>query len=88
MSFDGLIVGYGLSVVVGTLFGLVEVGYAIVAAVVGFDLILLRRYFKQKRADSAKLSGGVSESPAHEPPPVIRAMPSSPATPSPQPEKP
>ena len=49
MSFDAWIVGYGLAVVLGTLFGLVEFGYAIWAFVIGIDLMLLYRFFGKRK---------------------------------------
>ena len=49
MSFDAWIVGYGLAVVMGTLFGLINIGYAIWAMVIGIDAILLLRFFRQRR---------------------------------------
>jgi len=49
MSFDAWIVGYGLAVVLGTLFGLVEIGYAIWIFVIGIDLMLLYRFFGKRR---------------------------------------
>jgi uncharacterized membrane protein YfcA len=45
MSFDAWIVGYGLAVVLGTLFGLITFGYAILALVIGIDAVLLYRFF-------------------------------------------
>lgn len=52
-SFDAWVIGYGLSVVIGTLFGLISVGYTVWAVVIGIDLVLLRRFFKQRRRLSA-----------------------------------
>ncbi len=49
MSFDAWIVGYGLAVVLGSLFGLIAVGYAIWALVVGLDAGLLYRFFGKMR---------------------------------------
>jgi uncharacterized protein len=49
MSFDAWIVGYGLAVVLGTLFGLVEFGYGVWALVIGIDLMLLYRFFGRRR---------------------------------------
>jgi uncharacterized membrane protein YfcA len=49
MSFDAWIVGYGLAVVLGGLFGLVEFGYAVWALVIGIDLMLLYRFFSKRR---------------------------------------
>jgi uncharacterized membrane protein YfcA len=45
MSFDAWIVGYGLAVVLGSLFGLITVGYGIWALVIGIDAFLLYRFF-------------------------------------------
>jgi len=45
MSFDAWIVGYGLAVVLGSLFGLITLGYAIWALVIGIDAVLLYRFF-------------------------------------------
>ena len=45
MSFDAWIVGYGLAVVFGSLFGLIDLGYAIWAFVIGIDAWLLYRFF-------------------------------------------
>ncbi len=45
MSFDAWIVGYGLAVVLGSLFGLITFGYAILALVIGIDAVLLYRFF-------------------------------------------
>jgi uncharacterized protein len=49
MSFDALIVGYGLAVVLGSLFGLIDLGYAILLLVVGIDAALLYRFFGNMR---------------------------------------
>jgi uncharacterized membrane protein YfcA len=49
MSFDAWIVGYGLSVVLGALFGLINLGYAIWAAAIGIDAWLLYRFFTGRR---------------------------------------
>jgi len=48
MSFDAWIVGYGFAVVLGTLFHLINVGYAIWAIVLGIDAVLLYRFFKSR----------------------------------------
>ena len=45
MSFDAWIVGYGLAVVLGSLFGLITIGYSIWALVIGIDAVLLYRFF-------------------------------------------
>ena len=58
MSFDAWIVGYGLAVVIGTLFGVVQVGYTIWAIVIGIDAWLLYRFFTGKQlllAEKSKL---------------------------------
>jgi uncharacterized protein len=49
MSFDSWVVGYGLAVVVGSLFGLLDFGYTIWAAVIGIDVWLLYRFFTGRR---------------------------------------
>lgn len=49
MSFDAWIVGYGLAVVLGSLFGLISVGYLIWGVVIGIDAVLLYRFFKAGR---------------------------------------
>lgn len=49
MSFDAWIVGYGLAVVLGSLFGLIDLGYAIWALVIGIDALLLYRFFVSMR---------------------------------------
>ena len=49
MSFDSWVVGYGLAVVMGGLFGLIDVGYSIWAAVIGIDGWLLYRFFTGRR---------------------------------------
>ena len=49
MSFDAWVVGYGLAVVIGTLFGVIQFGYALWAAVIGIDLWLLYRFFTGRR---------------------------------------
>lgn len=64
MSFDAWIVGYGLSVVIGALFGLIDLGYMIWASAIGIDLVLLRRFFRQKRSVLPKV--GPSSSPIPE----------------------
>ena len=48
MSFDAWIVGYGFAVVLGTLFHLINIGYAIWAIVLGIDALLLYRFFKSR----------------------------------------
>ena len=45
MSFDAWIVGYGLSVVIGTLFGLIQLGFGLLATAVGIDAWLLYMFF-------------------------------------------
>lgn len=45
MSFDVWIIGYGLAVVLGSLFGLINLGYAIWGLVIVIDLYLLYRFF-------------------------------------------
>jgi uncharacterized membrane protein YfcA len=45
MSFDAWIVGYGLAVVIGALFGILDFGYGLWALVVGIDVWLLYRFF-------------------------------------------
>jgi hypothetical protein len=49
MSFDSWIVGYGLAVVLGNLFGLLNLGYAIWALIIGIDAALLYKFFRSKR---------------------------------------
>jgi uncharacterized protein len=49
MSFDTWIAGYGLAVVMGTLFGMVNLGYAVMMAGVGIDAALLYRFFGKLR---------------------------------------
>lgn len=49
MSFDAWIVGYGLAVILGTLFGLLNVGYAIWGLVIAIDAWLLYRFFTGRR---------------------------------------
>jgi uncharacterized protein len=49
MSFDAWIVGYGLAVVIGALFGLLDLGYAIWALVIAIDAWLLYRFFTGRR---------------------------------------
>jgi len=51
MSFDAWIVGYGLAVVLGSLFGLIEFGYAIWVFVIGIDLMLLYRFFGKRKGN-------------------------------------
>jgi uncharacterized membrane protein YfcA len=57
MSFDVWIVGYGLAVVMGTLFGLLNFGYAIFAGVLGLDAWLLYRFFTGRRYIFTSKSG-------------------------------
>jgi uncharacterized protein len=52
MSFDAWIVGYGLAVVIGTMFGLVTLGYGIWALVIGIDAMLLYRFFGKRKTVS------------------------------------
>ncbi|MDG6902644.1 MAG: sulfite exporter TauE/SafE family protein [Nitrososphaerota archaeon] len=49
MSFDAWIVAYGLSVVLGSLFGLLNLGYAVLAATTGIDAFLLYKFFGKRR---------------------------------------
>lgn len=49
MSFDAWIVGYGLAVVIGALFGIIQLGYAIWAIDIGIDGWLLYRFFTGRR---------------------------------------
>ena len=49
MSFDSWVVGYGLAVVIGALFGVINVGYALWAVVIGIDVWLLYRFFTGRR---------------------------------------
>ena len=49
MSFDAWIVGYGLAVALGSLFGLIGFGYAVWALVIGIDAGLLYRFFNRRR---------------------------------------
>jgi uncharacterized membrane protein YfcA len=53
MSFDAWIVGYGLAVVLGSLFGLIAFGYAIWALVIGIDALLLYRFFGNLRKQNS-----------------------------------
>lgn len=55
MSFDAWIVAYGLSVVLGSLFGLLNLGYAVLAATTGLDALLLYRFFGKRRLPSVLL---------------------------------
>jgi uncharacterized protein len=64
MSFDGLIVGYGLAVVLGSLFGLIDFGYAIWALVIGIEFALLYRYFRERRNQSSRFEAGASPEPS------------------------
>jgi uncharacterized membrane protein YfcA len=57
MSFDAWIVGYGLSTVIGALFGLISVGYAIWALAIGTDAVLLYRFFKNRRTKAFDENG-------------------------------
>jgi uncharacterized membrane protein YfcA len=62
MSFDAWIVGYGLAVVLGSLFGLIDYGYAIWGLVIGIDAVLLYRFFgnlRRRAAESGRSSGPV-----------------------------
>lgn len=68
MSFDAWIVGYGLAVVIGSLFGLLNLGYGIWAVDIGIDLVLLRRFFKQRRLSVPQITES-SSSPVEEPSP-------------------
>jgi len=49
MSFDAWIVGYGLAVVIGNLFGLLDFGYSVWAIDIGIDAWLLYRFFTGRR---------------------------------------
>jgi uncharacterized membrane protein YfcA len=49
MTFDSLIVGYGLAVTLGSLFGLLLLGYGIWAFVIAIDAGLLYRFFEERR---------------------------------------
>ena len=49
MSFDAWIVGFGLAVVIGNLFGLLEFGYTVWAVDIGIDAWLLYRFFTGRR---------------------------------------
>jgi uncharacterized protein len=51
MSFDSLVVGYGLASVLGTLFGLLLFGYYIWLAVIAINVVLLYRFFKTRRSE-------------------------------------
>ena len=46
MSFDAWVVGYGLAVVLGSLFGLISLGYAIWGLAIVIDVYLLYKFFK------------------------------------------
>ncbi len=50
MSFDSWIVGYGLAVVLGSLFGLLNFGYLLWILVIAIDLALLYRFFYKPRS--------------------------------------
>jgi len=63
MSFDAWIVGYGLAVSIGTLFGLINIGYGIWMLVIGIDAMLLYKFFARRRVtmdggSAGSLSGG------------------------------
>jgi len=62
MSFDAWIVGYGLAVVLGSLFGLISLGYAIWGLVSVIDIYLLYRFFSSS-AYRKKFSVGEKPSP-------------------------
>jgi uncharacterized protein len=49
MSFDAWIVGYGLAVVLGSLFNLVTLGYLVLAIVIAIDAALLYKFFGNLR---------------------------------------
>ena len=49
MSFDAWIVGFGLAVVIGNLFGLLDFGYSVWAIDIGIDAWLLYRFFTGRR---------------------------------------
>ncbi|HUI01132.1 MAG TPA: sulfite exporter TauE/SafE family protein [Nitrososphaerales archaeon] len=59
MSFDSLVVGYGLATVLGILFGLLLFGYYILLAVIAINAVLLYRFFSGR---------GRSRSPGGPPP--------------------
>ncbi len=61
MSFDAWIVGYGLAVVLGSLFGLIQFGYAIWALVIGIDSGLLYRFYGSRRKLSTRGTLGATE---------------------------
>ena len=87
MSFDAWIVGYGLAVVMGSLFGLVEFGYAVWAFVIGIDLLLLYRFFGRRSklapGDQAKTKPSDGHEPALFPDGIpLRATGSTPAKPN------
>lgn len=80
MSFDGLVVGYGLAVVLGSLFGLIEIGYMIWLLVAGINLALLYRFFEGRRRRtppfeySSSARGSGQGPPSTGPPPMTRDL--------------
>ncbi len=54
MSFDAWIVGYGLASVLGTLFGLLYLGYDLWLVVIAVDAFLLYRFFTGRRTIFSK----------------------------------
>jgi len=75
MSFDAWIVGYGLAVVLGSLFGLVGFGYAVWALVIGIDLMLLYRFFGRRRKLTPVDQSKTTPSDGHEPASVPGSLP-------------
>jgi uncharacterized membrane protein YfcA len=80
MSFDGLVVGYGLAVVLGSLFGLIDIGYMVWLLVSGINVALLYRFLKGRRRQVAPLASSSSRKDSrHGPyptntPPLTRAL--------------
>ncbi len=73
MSFDAWIVGYGLANVLGSLFGILTLGYILWVGVIGIDLALLYRFFSRPRVNGTEQEsrkpplGNVSVPPAKPP---------------------
>ena len=86
MSFDAWIVGYGLAVVIGALFGVINLGYMIWAVVIGIDLMLLRRFFRQRRSIMPKVGARSTSVPEPGTPMVRSASAGVSGKPYPEPE--
>ncbi len=69
MTFNGLIVGYGLAVVFGSLFGLIEIGYMIWLLVAGINLALLYMFFSRRRGKAPQSEFSSSSSGSGQGPP-------------------